>query len=190
MVIEFQRSSQGASRHIALKHNAQMLPPQLAGRVSPQDWQRFMGEVQQLAEQHPYVVRPSAGKMCGWLGGAVMGAVLGFCCIDPDGGDYGVWVPQVEQCIARWQPVFNHGGAALSLKRAQSSYWIQVDIDPNVVAAGVPVGGKQDPTKPAMYGPPGGEGQPYKGDMPPYSQHFSGGYAPQQQAPPYGNTHM
>lgn len=32
-----------------------------------------MTDMERLAAAHPYVVPPSAGRMCGWLGGAVMG---------------------------------------------------------------------------------------------------------------------
>jgi hypothetical protein len=34
--------------------------------------------------------------MGSWALAGVMGAVLGCCCINPDGGDYNVWVPQVR----------------------------------------------------------------------------------------------
>jgi hypothetical protein len=49
----------------------------------------------QAAQQHPYVVPPSAGRMGSWVGAACLGAVLGVCCINPDGGDYNVWLQQV-----------------------------------------------------------------------------------------------
>jgi hypothetical protein len=50
----------------------------------------------QAAHQHPYVVKPSAGRMGSWVACGALAAVVGFCCINPDGGDYGVWIPQVR----------------------------------------------------------------------------------------------
>lgn len=49
----------------------------------------------QAAQQHPYVVKPSAGRVGSWLACGALGAVIGCCAINPDGGDYGVWLPQV-----------------------------------------------------------------------------------------------
>jgi len=46
----------------------------LQGRVAPATWQSFMQEVERLAGTHPYVVKPSAGRLCSWAGGAVLGA--------------------------------------------------------------------------------------------------------------------
>jgi hypothetical protein len=50
----------------------------------------------QAAQEHPYVVKPSAGRMGSWVACGALAAVVGFCCINPDGGDYGVWIPQVS----------------------------------------------------------------------------------------------
>jgi hypothetical protein len=76
VVVEFLKGNQGSKRIITLKHSPAQLPPQLQGRVDPQAWSAFMQDVQQVAQTHPYVVAPSAGRVCGWLGGAVMGE----CC--------------------------------------------------------------------------------------------------------------
>ncbi|KAF6256745.1 hypothetical protein COO60DRAFT_85532 [Scenedesmus sp. NREL 46B-D3] len=53
----------------------------------------------QAAQQHPYVVPPSAGRMGSWVGAACLGAVLGVCCINPDGGDYSAWLQQVRGSV-------------------------------------------------------------------------------------------
>jgi hypothetical protein len=58
------------------------------------------------------------------------GSVLGFCCLDPDGGDYGNWVPQAQSVLANWAPTFASAGARPSLQRAQGGYWVQIDVDP------------------------------------------------------------
>eukprot|EP00877_Chromochloris_zofingiensis_P007615 jgi/Chrzof1/3106/Cz12g12070.t1 len=165
VVVEFIRSNRGAQRVINLKHNAAVVPPQLQERISTSDWQCFMGDIQQLADIHPYVVQPSAGRIGGWVGSAIVGAIVGLFCFNPDGGDLNVWLPQVEQCIARHQPSFAAGGAHLSLQRAQMSYWVQIDINPQV-AVGHPVTGVSAPApgpmKPgyeaAGAGKPGAEG--------------------------------
>lgn len=53
--------------------------------------------------------------MCGWAGAAVMGAVLGICCINPDGGDYGVWLQQAsqQQCHSTAAALPCRAGAAI-----------------------------------------------------------------------------
>lgn len=73
VVVEFIRSNRGAQRVINLKHNAAVVPPQLQERISTSDWQCFMGDIQQLADIHPYVVQPSAGRIGGWVGSAIVG---------------------------------------------------------------------------------------------------------------------
>lgn len=93
--------------------------------------------VHQAARVHPYVVKPSAGRMASWAGGACLGAVLGVCCINPDGGDMAEWLPQVQAIIDRHQPAFAAAGCQLSLQRAQQSHWVQIDINPNM-AVGQP----------------------------------------------------
>eukprot|EP00882_Tetradesmus_deserticola_P011759 GHRQ01012444.1.p1 GENE.GHRQ01012444.1~~GHRQ01012444.1.p1 ORF type:complete len:167 (+),score=36.57 GHRQ01012444.1:727-1227(+) len=133
VVVEFLKGNQGARRIIHLKHSAAAVPPQLAGRINPGVWQAFMTDVEQAAQQHPYVLPPSAGRMGSWVGAALLGAVLGVCCISPDGGDYGVWLQQVQSIIARHQASFAAAGANLSLQRAQHSYWLQIDVAPGPV---------------------------------------------------------
>lgn len=34
--------------------------------------------------------------MGSWVACGALAAVVGFCCFNPDGGDYGVWIPQVS----------------------------------------------------------------------------------------------
>ncbi|KAF8070981.1 nitric oxide synthase [Scenedesmus sp. PABB004] len=139
VVIEFLKGNSGARRTIVLKHSAASVPPQLAGRVPPAAWAAFMADVEAAAAAHPYVVKPSAGRVGSWAGAAVLGAVLGVCCMNPDGGNYSDWLPQVDALIARHAPAFAAGGAALSLQRAQRSYWIEVKVNP-AMAVGQPVG--------------------------------------------------
>jgi hypothetical protein len=73
VVLEFLKSNQGSKRVITMKHNGQALPPQLAGRFTPQAWAAFMQEVYYLADHHPYVIKPSAGRVAGWAGSFLMG---------------------------------------------------------------------------------------------------------------------
>ena len=63
------------------------------------------------------------------------GAVIGLCCVNPDGGDYSVWVPKAEEVVARHAPAFEASGARLALRRAQGSYWLQIDVDGGKAAA-------------------------------------------------------
>lgn len=139
VVLEFLKSNQGSKRVITMKHNGQALPPQLAGRVTPQAWAAFMQEVYYLADHHPYVIKPSAGRVAGWAGSFLMASIIGFFFMSsPDGGDYDQWLGEVNQLIARHQPAFGSAGCHLSLQRAQQSYWIQIDVDPSM-AVGQPV---------------------------------------------------
>jgi hypothetical protein len=85
VVVEFHKSND-RGRVIKLKHSPAVLPPQLYGRVAPEVWAAFMNDCQALALRHPYVVRPGAGRVAGWAGGLLLGAVVGFCCLNPDGG--------------------------------------------------------------------------------------------------------
>lgn len=52
----------------------------------------------QAAQQHPYVVKPSAGQVGSWVACGALAAVVGCCFVNPDGGDYNVWIPQVCIC--------------------------------------------------------------------------------------------
>jgi len=131
-----------------------------------------MQEVAQLAHQHPYTQRQSAGQCCGNLGGLLCVICIGFGFFEADGGNYGVWTGQVQAVIAKHAPAFAAGGAALSLKVVHGSYWVQIDINPNV-AVGLPA--------PAAYAqqppyPPQSQPQPTYGQPP---------YPPLQQQQPY-----
>ena len=64
---------------------------------------------------------------------------IGFGCFEPDGGDHRVWLAAVDAMLARNAPYFAHGGSTLSLQRVHGSYWIQIDVNPAVVAVGAPV---------------------------------------------------
>jgi hypothetical protein len=48
VVVEFLKSSSGAKRTIQLKHSAAAVPPQMQGRISPQAWQAFMADIEQV----------------------------------------------------------------------------------------------------------------------------------------------
>lgn len=138
VVLEFVRGGEGVGRRaIRLKHSPAVVPAQLQGRISPTTWQMFMQGVQHLADTHPYVAAPSYGRTCSWFGGLCVGAVVGICRFNPDGGDYTVWLPQVEQLLAQYRSDFEAGGAKLSLQRAQQSYWIQIDVN-STMALGQP----------------------------------------------------
>ena len=44
------------------------------------------------------------------------GSVLGFCCVNPDGGDYGQWTQLVNQALDKWRVPFSQRGCLLSLQ--------------------------------------------------------------------------
>lgn len=111
-------------------------------------WRAFMADVEAVANRHPYVVKPGAGRVAGWGGCIAVGAVLGFCCINPDGGDYSVWVPEVQQVLDRWRPTFQQRGCMLTFVQQRyaccvrycnivitvvpdSNCYISIDVDPN-----------------------------------------------------------
>lgn len=139
VVIEFKKGGQGAHRKIEVTKHRDMMPPQLYGRVEMPVWQGFMTEVQQMADQHPYLQMPSASICCNNMGALLCFLSIGFGCFEPDGGDYGVWLAAVDAMLARNAPYFAHGGSVLSLQRVHGSYWIQIDVNPAVVAVGAPV---------------------------------------------------
>lgn len=70
----------------------------------------------QAALGHPYVIKPSAGRVGSWVACGALGAIIGCCAINPDGGDYGVWLPQVRMTA----PLTTAAGATV---RAE---WLQV----------------------------------------------------------------
>ncbi len=87
-----------------------------------------MTDVEALANRHPYVIKPGAKQAAGWAGCIAVGAVLGFCCINPDGGDYGVWVPDVQQMLDRWRPTFQQRGCALSFVHQRYGFCVVVRV--------------------------------------------------------------
>lgn len=139
VVIEFKKSTgKGMTRRIELSKSPYELPAQLMGRVTPEVWAGFMTDVQQLADNHPYLQRPSANTCLNNAGALLFFLTIGFGCFQADGGDYGPWFVSVETILARNRPYFAHGGMALSLQQVHGSYWIQVDVNP-AVAVGAPV---------------------------------------------------
>ena len=141
--IEFLRASGGRSgRVIRFNHTPDIVPGQLQGRVSPEDWRAFMTDVDVLAKHHPYVGKPGAKQVCGWAACFAIGAAVGLYSVNPDAGDYGVWQEEVQAAIAKHQPMFQAAGCSASLQRKQE-YFIQIDVDPSKapavpVAVGVP----------------------------------------------------
>ena len=79
-------------------------------------WASFMQDVDTLARVHPYVVPPNAHQGCEWLYCGLIGSVLGVCCLNPDGGDYGQWTVLVEQALDKWRGPFGQRGCSLSLQ--------------------------------------------------------------------------
>jgi hypothetical protein len=47
------------------------------------------------------------------------GAVVGLFCVNPDGGDYGVWTAEAQQLVGKWAPAFGQAGCGLSLQRTR-----------------------------------------------------------------------
>lgn len=73
VVVEFLKSSAGAKRTIQLKHAAALVPSQLQGRISPQVWQAFMADIEQVGAD---TQRCSAACCC--CGGSI-GPCLTAC---------------------------------------------------------------------------------------------------------------
>ncbi|KAK9843392.1 hypothetical protein WJX81_000067 [Elliptochloris bilobata] len=96
-----------------------------------------MQDVDALARVHPYVVPPSARQGGEWVLCGLLGSVLGFCCVNPDGGDYGQWTALVHQALDKWRGPFSQRGLLLSLQNHRD-YWIQIDVQN--VAQGYPTG--------------------------------------------------
>lgn len=44
------------------------------------------------------------------------GSVLGVCCVNPDGGDYGQWTALVNQALDKWRGPFSQRGCLISLQ--------------------------------------------------------------------------
>lgn len=140
VVVEFLKSNQGMHRIIRLNHNQGGLPPQLFGRIDLMLWAAFMQEVKQLADVHPYVQSPGAGKVAGWAACFAIGSIIGLFCVDPDGGNYGVWEQQLRALVDRYAGYFMQAGCSLSLHASQRrrDYWLEVDVNP-MFAVGKPV---------------------------------------------------
>lgn len=183
VVIEFQKSSQGASRLIKLKHTPGQVPYQLQGRMPPEVWNAFMTELLELTKTHPYVVRPGVGKMCEWLAGLACICVVGFCCSDGDGGDHAAWMQQLHQVVQKYTVPFAQGGGNLSIQQVHGNYWVQVDVNTAMMAVGQPI---QQPAKFAE--PKGYPPQEYSSQPPGYPPQPGApqGYPPQPGAPPPG----
>lgn len=142
--IEFLRASQpGVGRVIRFNHSPAIIPSQLLGRVSLEEWQRFMTDVDTLAKHHPYVQPPEARHMVSWAGCFAIGSVLGLFCINPDAGEYGGWLQEAATVLSLHKPIFDRAGCTVALLGGRD-HWIQIDIDPSrpwvpVVAEGAPV---------------------------------------------------
>lgn len=136
VVIEFKRSGRGASRVIELAHAAGALPPQLAARGVPLSaWDALMADVGALAASHPYSAKPGGKDVAQWACCFALLAVVGLAAVNPDAGDWGAWLPQAEAVVARHAPALAPYGVALSLARAQGSYWLQADCCSPAVGA-------------------------------------------------------
>jgi hypothetical protein len=139
VVVEFKRSGRGRHRVIELSHAPGSMPPQLAQRGVPSAvWDALAADAGALAASHPYTAKPQAGDVARWACCFALLSVIGFGLVEPDAGDWGAWLSQAEAVVARHAPTFAPYGVALSLARAQGSYWIQADCLP-AVAAGVPI---------------------------------------------------
>ena len=140
-IVEFQRSSAPkVGRVIKFNHDAEHLPYQLKGRVRQECWEAFMRDVDVLAQNHPYVARPGAKDVAQWGLCALLGSVIGVCCMNPDAGSYQDWCESASMVIQRYQGEFNAGGCAVSLHKGLN-YYLRIDIDPN---AGMVDFGAQD----------------------------------------------
>lgn len=66
VVVEFLKSASGAKRFIQLKHSAAVVPPQLQGRISPQVWQYFMADIEQVNQCNNLAfIVPITEALCG-----------------------------------------------------------------------------------------------------------------------------
>lgn len=147
-IVEFQRSSAPkVGRVIKFNHDAEHLPYQLNGRITQATWEAFMSDVDVLAREHPYVQRPGAGDVAKWGLCALLGSVVGVCCMNPDSGNYQNWCENVSRVTARYERDFSQGGCRMSLQKGVS-YYIRIDIDPSAelvdFGGKVPKGNPQD----------------------------------------------
>jgi hypothetical protein len=135
--VEFLKSSAGCAQRVIKLNHSPLVPSQLQGRIDPGLWGSFMTQMQQLADRHPYVVKPSGSQMLNWVLCGLLGAIIGLCAVNPDGGDYSAWTAEVQQALQQFRDPFAKCGLALSLQ-AGRQYWVQIDI--SNVAVGYPVG--------------------------------------------------
>lgn len=151
VVVEFKRSNVGAGRVIELSHASGVLPPQLSARGVPLSvWNALMDDINALAATHPYTAKPGGKQVAGWAGCFCLLSVIGFGVVNPDAGDWSAWLARAEDCVARHAPAFAPYGVALSLARAQGSYWLQLDCQTaGGVVGGVPVAAPLPPAKAA-----------------------------------------
>lgn len=177
--VEFLRASQSkVGRVIRFNHRGDVLPPQLANRMSLQTWyvvylylynlpsklslnfevflelsrrQSFMTDVDALAKTHPYVQKPKAKDYGKWAACFAVGAVVGLFCVNPDSGDYGVWEQEANAVIQKHQAAFAEAGCAIGLRKGRD-YHIQIDIDPSAIVT-PPVQGDGKPPVQAIPAP-------------------------------------
>ncbi len=78
--VEFLKSSGGlrAGRQIRLNYGPQLAPAQLQGRIDPALWADFMGQVQVLADRHPYMAKPGGKEYSNWILAALVGEAVDF----------------------------------------------------------------------------------------------------------------
>lgn len=136
--VEFLKSSGGvrAGRQIRLNYGPQLAPAQLQGKLDPALWADFMGQVQVLADRHPYMAKPGGKEYSNWILAALVGAVIGLFCFSPDAGSYPQWEAEVNNILQQYQPAFNKSGLTLSLQHNRE-FWIQIDV--STIAQGIPV---------------------------------------------------
>jgi hypothetical protein len=99
-------------------------------------WKSFYDEVQLLAAHHPYVEKPGAGKCAKWAACFCLASVVGFCCIDPDGGDPHAWNAEAAQLVRKYEKSFRSAGCNLSFFYQRRNTWFQIDLDPNYQGEG------------------------------------------------------
>ncbi|PNW72374.1 hypothetical protein CHLRE_16g673505v5 [Chlamydomonas reinhardtii] len=165
VVVEFKKGGSGVKREITMDHRPDVLPPQLHGRVTPQEWSVFMTEVAQLVYSHPYTQAPSAEYCCNFAANMACLLAIGFGCFQGDSGNYGPWLAQLQQILDRHAAAFAAGGASLRINHVHGSYWVEINVDPTFMAVGAPV----PAGVPVYYPPPGAApaGYPQPGGPPP-----------------------
>ena len=113
--------------------------------MHPAAWAAFVSDVATLAEEHPYVRRPSAGAVAGWLAGIVSVLTIGFWAFGGDADDG--WSERMRELLSRHAAALP--GTALSLRSAQGSMWVQIDLLDGPSAPPAFYGGTAAPGYPA-----------------------------------------